>query len=113
MLYEVITLLTVEGMSRCLEHLTPVGLLTITRGLQSPPRDNIKILATLAEAMEKVGIRQPADYLAQLRNHLAVCTLATRQPFRPTRAQELVEISEELWLDIDTLAGFDPSSRKP
>jgi len=106
-------LLTVEGMSRCLEHLTPVGLLTITRGLQSPPRDNIKILATLAEAMEKVGIRQPADYLAQLRNHLAVCTLATRQPFRPTRAQELVEISEELWLDIDTLAGFDPSSRKP
>jgi len=106
-------LLTVEGMARCLEHLTPVGLLTITRGLQSPPRDNIKILATLVEAMQKVGIRKPPDYLAQLRNHLAVCTLAARQPFLPAQVQGLVEISDELWLDIDTLAGFDPSSRKP
>jgi hypothetical protein len=106
-------LLTVEGMARCLEHLTPGGLLTITRGLQSPPRDNIKLLATLVEAMEKVGIRKPANYLAQLRNHLAVCTIGARQPFQPTQVQGLVEISDELWLDIDTLAGFDPSSRKP
>jgi hypothetical protein len=106
-------LLTVEGMARCLEHLTPGGLLTITRGLQSPPRDNIKILATMVEAMEKVGIRKPPDHLAQLRNHLAVCTLAARRPFQPKEIQELVEISDELWLDIDTLAGFDPSSRKP
>jgi len=106
-------LLTVEGMARCLEHLTPVGLLTITRGLQSPPRDNIKILATLVEAMEKAGIRKPVDYLAQLRNHLAVCTLATRQPFQPEQVRALLEISDELWLDIDTLSGFDPRTREP
>jgi hypothetical protein len=106
-------LLTVEGMARCLEHLTPGGLLTITRGFQSPPRDNIKILATLAEAMEEIDIGKPANYLAQLRNHLAVCTLATRQPFQPVQVQRLVKISGELWLDIDTLPGFDPSSRKP
>jgi hypothetical protein len=106
-------LLTVEGMARCLEHLTPVGLLTITRGLQSPPRDNIKIIATLVEAMEKVGIHKPPDYLAQLRNHLAVCTLAARQPFEPMQVQALAEISDELWLDIDTLSGLDPNSRKP
>jgi hypothetical protein len=106
-------LLTVEGMARCLEHLTPAGLLTITRGFQSPPRDNIKILATLAEALEKIDIRKPANFLAQVRNHLAVCTLATRQPFQPMQVQRLVKISGELWLDIDTLPGFDPSSRKP
>ncbi|MCG6916355.1 MAG: hypothetical protein LJE89_02290, partial [Deltaproteobacteria bacterium] len=106
-------LLTLEGMSRCLEHLTPVGLLTITRGLQSPPRDNIKILVTLVEAMEKAGIPKPANYLAQLRNHLAVCTLATGQPFQPELAQALLEISDHLWLDIDTLPGFDPRTRKP
>jgi hypothetical protein len=106
-------LLTVEGMARCLEHLTPVGLLTITRGFQSPPRDNIKILATLVKAMEKVGIPKPADYLAQLRNHLAVCTLGTRQPFQPVQVQALAEISDELWLDIDTLPGFDLRNRKP
>jgi len=106
-------LFTVEGLARCLKRLTPIGLLTITRGLQSPPRDNIKILATLVEAMEKVGIPKPSDYIAQLRNHLAVCTLAARQPFQPLQFQALVQISDKLWLDIDTLAGFDPSSRKP
>ncbi len=106
-------LFTVEGMARCLDHLSPRGLVTITRGLQSPPRDNIKILATLVEALEKIGIQNAANHLAQLRNHLAVGTLAGRQPFRPGLTRELVEISDLLWLDIDTLAGFDPSSRKP
>jgi hypothetical protein len=106
-------LLTVEGMARCLEHLTPAGLLTITRGLQSPPRDNIKILATLVEGMEKVGIPQAANHLAQVRNHLAVCTLASRNPFQSATVHSLIKISDELWLDIDTLVGFDPRSRKP
>jgi hypothetical protein len=106
-------LFTVEGLARCLEHLTPAGLLTITRGIQSPPRDNIKILATVVAAMEKIGIRQPANHLAQVRNHLALCTLASRDPFQPARVHSLINISDELWLDIDTLVGFDPGSRKP
>jgi hypothetical protein len=106
-------LFTVEGMARSLEHLSPRGLTTITRGLQSPPRDNIKILATLVEALEKIGIKQAANHLSQLRNHLAVCTLAARQPFKSGQVRELVGISNELWLDIDTLPGFDPSSRTP
>ena len=106
-------LFTVEGLAHCLEHLNPTGLLTITRGIQSPPRDNIKILATVVEAMEKIGIRQAANHLAQVRNPLAVCTLASRGPFQPARVDSLINISDELWLDIDTLVGFDPSSRKP
>ncbi|MEJ2234649.1 MAG: hypothetical protein P8X67_12055, partial [Syntrophobacterales bacterium] len=106
-------LFTVEGMARCLEHLTPTGLVSITRGLQSPPRDNIKILATLADSMKKIGLNDTMDRLVQVRNHLAVCTLAARQPFRPPQVQKIIEISDRLWLDIDTLSGFDPSRRKP
>jgi hypothetical protein len=106
-------LLTVEGMVRCLEHLTPRGLVSITRGIQSPPRDNIKILATLVEALERVGIQQPDQHLAQLRNHLAVNTMAANQPFQPGQVREVIGISDQLWLDIDTLTGVDPGSRKP
>jgi hypothetical protein len=105
-------LLTVEGMSRCLEHLTPRGIITITRGLQSPPRDNIKVLATLTKALENTGIQKPGDHLGQLRNHLAVCTLATKKPLRPQQVRKLVGISDRLWLDIDTLPGFDPAGRR-
>jgi len=106
-------LLTVEGMARCLERLTPRGVITITRGLQSPPRDNIKILATLVAALEKVGVQQTDKHLAQLRNHLAVCTLAANQPFQPLQVREVIDISDRLWLDIDALPGHDPGSREP
>lgn len=106
-------LLTVEGMKRCLEHLSPRGLVSVTRGIQSPPRDNIKILATLAAALERMGVDTPGEHLAQVRNHLAVCTLASRQPLGKGRLEELRDISDRLWLDIDWLPGFDPTQRAP
>jgi hypothetical protein len=104
-------LLTVEGLARALEHLSQRGLVSITRGLQSPPRDNIKILATCAAALERMGVKRPADHLVQVRNHLAVCTLAFRQPLRHEQVRELLRISDQLWLDIDTLPGYDPTTR--
>jgi len=104
-------MLTVEGMQDCLRHLTAGGLLSITRGLQSPPRDNIKILATLAAALERLGVRDPGKHLVQLRNHLAVCTMASVQPITASQRQAIEKMSNRLWLDIDLLPGFDPESR--
>ncbi|HVO83885.1 MAG TPA: hypothetical protein VMU60_05625 [Syntrophobacteria bacterium] len=106
-------LLTVEGMVRCLERLNPGGLVSITRGIQSPPRDNIKILATLAAALERRGVARPEAHLAQLRNHLALCTLASSTPLSAEKRKKLIGISDELWLDIDALPGWDPSRRPP
>jgi len=48
-------LLTREGLALCLRRLRPNGLLAITRGIQWPPRDNVKILATVTEALESLG----------------------------------------------------------
>ncbi|HYA02978.1 MAG TPA: hypothetical protein VEI04_07670 [Syntrophobacteria bacterium] len=104
-------LLTVEGMERCLERLSPGGVVSITRGIQSPPRDNIKILATLAAALDRLGVREPEAHLVQVRNHLALCTLASRAPFTAEQKREIIRISEALWLDIDVLPGFDPTSK--
>ena len=106
-------LLTVEGMMRCLDRLNPGGLVSITRGIQSPPRDNIKILATLAAALERRGVEKPEAHLAQVRNHLALCTLASNTPLSEEQKQKLIRISDELWLDIDVLPGWDPSQRPP
>jgi spermidine synthase len=106
-------LLTAEGMARCLERLSPGGVVSITRGIQSPPRDNIKILATLAAALERIGVKKPEAHLVQVRNHLALCTLASRTPFTAEERRELIRISDALWLDIDLLPGFDPTSRPP
>jgi hypothetical protein len=106
-------LLTVEGMGRCLEHLKPGGLVSVTRGIQSPPRDNIKILATLAAALEGRGVARPEAHLAQVRNHLALCTVASNTPLSAEQREKLIRISDELWLDIDALPGWDLSRRPP
>jgi hypothetical protein len=65
------------------------------------------------EALEMNGVRQPDAHLAQLRNHLAVCTLAASRPFKPEQMRDMVSICDRLWLDIDSLPGLDPKNRRP
>ncbi|MCK5250306.1 MAG: hypothetical protein KAJ98_10110, partial [Spirochaetaceae bacterium] len=48
-------LLTVEGMSLAFRRLKPAGLVSVTRGLQSPPRDNVRLFALFAQAIGLTG----------------------------------------------------------
>ncbi len=53
-------LATVEGFGRCLDLLTDAGVATVTRGIEDPARDNIKIAAMWIEALEsKGGVEDP------------------------------------------------------
>ncbi len=93
-------LLTVEGIRAAIAHLNRRGILTVTRGLQSPPRDNVKILATFIEASEASGFKNPARHIIQVRNYLAGCTLASPAPFDKTRLSRLRSACEALAMDI-------------
>jgi len=53
--------LTVEAFEDALGRLTPDGILMVTRWLQSPPSESVRLVATLAEA---VGDTAPQDLLA-------------------------------------------------
>ncbi|MHC4092115.1 MAG: hypothetical protein ACYSVY_17900 [Planctomycetota bacterium] len=68
-------LLTVEGVVACLRRLTPDGLLFVCRGIQTPPRDNLKLLATFAEALAEIGIESAADHIVIVRDFQAVCSI--------------------------------------
>jgi len=72
-------LLTVESLERCLDVLSPNGSVSLTRGMQMPPRDNLRILSILAEAVRRAG-GKPAGQILQVRNYLAVCTLGLARP---------------------------------
>jgi predicted membrane-bound spermidine synthase len=73
-------LATVEGIAACLRRLTPRGVLSVCRGVQYPERENIRILATFAEALESIGVRDASRHVVQVRDYLGVCTLARRAP---------------------------------
>ena len=54
-------LYTVEALQTYLGHLTPGGMLAITRWLTLPPRGALKLLATASSALERSGVPDPAS----------------------------------------------------
>jgi hypothetical protein len=74
-------LMTVEGMASCLRRLRPGGILSVCRGIQLPPRDNLKVLGTLIEGLRRLGAENPGAHIVVVRDFLAVCTLVRRTPW--------------------------------
>jgi len=61
-------LYTVEGIREYLRHLSPDGVLAVTRWLKQPPRDSLKLFATAVEALRAEGVDQPGRQLAMIRS---------------------------------------------
>ena len=59
--------LTVEALDAALARLAPTGLLVATRWLQTPPSEDLRLVATLVEALARRGIGRPADALVAYR----------------------------------------------
>ncbi|MBT8086964.1 MAG: SAM-dependent methyltransferase, partial [Gammaproteobacteria bacterium] len=67
-------LYTVEAIRQYLEHTTPGGMLAITRWLKLPPRDSLKLVATVLEALRQSGVSNPGRRMALIRSW-NTCTL--------------------------------------
>jgi spermidine synthase len=111
-------LLTREGLAIALRRLRPGGLMAVTRQQQDPPRDNVKLLLTLAESLESLGVSDPGAHIVQLRNYLAVITLASRGAFSDAQCEKILAVADKLQLDVEWLpmAGFEagePHARIP
>ncbi len=92
-------LLTREGLALCLAHLTDRGVLALTRGVQAPPRDNVKLFATLRAALGPV--EEPGSRLAQARGYLAATNMAFAQTPDEERCERLRAAVDRLRLDIE------------
>lgn len=74
-------LYTVEGLGLYLRRLRPAGILAITRWVQLPPRDELKLFATAVEALEQAGIEAPGNHLLWVRNWQTSTLLIGRGAF--------------------------------
>jgi len=61
-------LYTVEAIQEYLKHTAPGGMLAITRWLKLPPRDNLKLVATVIDALRDMGISEPGQQIAMIRS---------------------------------------------
>jgi hypothetical protein len=94
-------LLTVEGFALAMRRLTSGGILSITRGTQSPPRDNLKILFSVVRGLECTGRDDPSRHLAIVHDYMTVTTLVSAEPFGEARCERLRNACDALQLDLD------------
>ncbi|MGI9263981.1 MAG: spermidine synthase, partial [Gammaproteobacteria bacterium] len=61
-------LYTVEAIQEYLARTAPGGMLAITRWLKLPPRDSLKLVATVIAALRKIGVSKPDQRVAMIRS---------------------------------------------
>lgn len=99
-------LYTVEAVELYLARLSPNGILAVTRWLKSPPRDAIKLFATMAEACEKAGLGDPARHLAQIRSWNTATVMLSRSPWTSSQIESIRTFYRERSLDADYFPGI-------
>ena len=60
-------LLTVEGVEKMLAALQPEGILVVSRWLQTPPSESLRIVALLDEALRTQGVADPSKQMVAFR----------------------------------------------
>ncbi|MBW8001936.1 MAG: hypothetical protein FVQ80_07915 [Planctomycetes bacterium] len=93
-------LYTIEAVTQALSKLTKRGILSITRGLKSPPRDNLKMFATITEAIKSLGITEPASHIVMIRSWSTATILAGKSAFTKSQLEMVRRFSSERAFDL-------------
>jgi hypothetical protein len=99
---------TVEGVEACLAALADDGILFVCRGIQEPPRDNLKLVATFAEALRRRGADEPGRHVVIVRDFLGVCTMVRPTPWPPASIEGVRTLCRERGLTPVWYEGVRP-----
>ena len=92
-------LYTIEAIGQYLARLEPGGLLAVTRWLQVPPRDSLKLTATVIEALRAVGVENPGRRLAAIRGWNTLTLLVKNGEFNAGEVEQIREFAHRRSFD--------------
>ena len=101
-------LYTTEAIVLYLSRLRPGGILSITRWLKTPPRDAVKLFATMVEGAERFGIDEPARHLAMVRSWNTGTLLLSRSPLTDRQIEATRSFADARGLDLSYVPGIEP-----
>jgi hypothetical protein len=101
--------LTVEAFERYLDRLAPGGIFTATRWVQTPPSEEIRLLATAVEALRRRDI-DPADGVVMLRNYSTAVLLVQPDGFSPADLEQIEAFAVEERFDVVAVPELDPTT---
>jgi hypothetical protein len=85
-------LYTAEAFDSYLAHLADHGILNLMRPEQQPPRDMLRALSMMTQALRRAGATRPSDHVVVLasRNGSFTSLLVKRTPFRAAEVERLL-----------------------
>ena len=101
-------LYTTEAIGTYLDRLEPAGLLAITRWMQLPPRDTLKLFATAVAALERRGVADPGRQLALVRSWRTATLVVKASPFDAAEIAALREFCRARSFDVVHFPGITP-----
>jgi spermidine synthase len=99
-------LYTVQALQEYLAHLSPGGMLAISRWIKLPPRDTLKLFATAVEALRQSGIDEPEQRLVLIRGWQTSTLLIKNDPFREKEIHSIKKFCEARSFDTDYYPGI-------
>ena len=103
-------LYTVEALDAYLQHLEPGGMLAITRWIDLPPRDMMKLFGTAVAALERRGVPEPGRQLALIRSWKTATLLVKNGAFTPAEIAAVGEFCRARSFDADYYPGMRPEA---
>jgi len=100
-------LYTIEAIQLYLEHLEPGGYLALTRWINMPPRDTLKLFATVTAAMGQAGIEDVEQRLALIRGWQTSTLLIRNGVFTAAELAAIREFARSRSFDIAWLPDME------
>jgi len=99
-------LYTVEALQAYLRRLTPGGLLAITRWVDLPPRDGIKLFAAAVSALRSLGVHNPQQRLAWVRSWNSITLVVKNGDLSREQIQAVRAFAESRGFDVAYYPGM-------
>jgi len=92
--------LTVESIAAMISRLDKDGALMATRWLQTPPSETIRLLATVLEALESLGVDTPGDKIVAYRGIQTMTVLVKPDGWVGSELSQLREFADDRRFDL-------------
>jgi len=96
---------TIEAFGQYWNHLTPNGVIIISRKLLLPPSDSLRLWSTAYAALQQNAVKQPQGHLTLLRN-FDTFTLLVSKP--PVNAKDVIEFARRRNFDLVFFKNIQP-----
>ena len=101
-------LLTVEAVRAVLARLSGDGVAAFTVRTRLPPRDGVRLLATVLEALEAESIGPPADHIAWIRNWSTTTLTVSRSSLSDSQIEAVRAFTQRRAFDLIHVPGMTP-----